>query len=153
MNEVEKERYNTRSQTLANQYKDAKNAWDVKISEDGRKERIVQLKLDIQMKQLDNQLAALTIDKPKRAVSGFNLFLADYFKGKKGNATDLIGEAGSAWKEMNEVEKERYNTRSQTLMDQYKESMAEWKEKIGEDGREEKIDLVKQQIKKLKNRM
>ena len=31
--------------------------------------------------------------------------------------------------------------------------MAEWKEKIGEDGREEKIDLVKQQIKKLKNRM
>merc|ERR1719233_1150124 len=138
MNEVEKERYNTRSQTFTNQYKDAKNAWDVKISEDGRKERIVQLKLDIQMKQLDNQLAALTIDKPK---------------GKKGNATDLIGEAGSAWKEIKEVEKERYNTRSQTLMDQYKESMAEWKDKIGEDGREEKIDLVKQQIKKLKNRM
>jgi len=54
---------------------------------------------------------------------------------------------------MNEVEKERYNTRSVTLMDQYKESMAEWKKKIGEDGREEKIDLVKQQIKKLKNRM
>ena len=71
---------------------------------------------------MKKELNSLTDDKPKKAVSGYNLFTADYYKGKKGTVTDLSREAGSAWKEMNEVEKERYNTRSQTLANQYKVS-------------------------------
>jgi len=151
--EAEKERYTVRSQTLMEQYKEKKNAWDITISEDGRKERIAKLKLDIQMKQLVNHLENLIMDKPKRALTGYQLFQGEFCKGKTGSVSDLAGEISSAWREMNEVEKERYNARCQPLINQYKESMAEWEKNIEQDGRKEKIGLIKEQIKKAKSRM
>ena len=96
--------------------------------------------------------AIKALDKPKKSLSGYQIFYHDLIKSQtisslKEAQTYMKAIAGK-WKGMSEAEKAKYNEKSKGLKANYEKDVAAWKEQLDE-AKVKEVEKLKQKVFKL----
>uniref|UniRef100_A0A7S4DPL0 HMG box domain-containing protein n=1 Tax=Lotharella globosa TaxID=91324 RepID=A0A7S4DPL0_9EUKA len=74
-------------------------------------------------------------NKPKRPMSAFLYFMKDFRKKNEGkyNITEMVTMGSSAWNELSQKSKEKYEQLAAKAKEEYNEKLKEWDEKDWEE--------------------
>ncbi|XP_057885164.1 transcription factor A, mitochondrial [Melospiza melodia melodia] len=89
------------------------------------------------------------LGKPKRARSGFNIFLSENFQESEGNSpVAKLKKLFDTWKKMSAAQKQPYLQLAQDDKVRYENEMKSWEAKMIELGREDLVRSRRQRLKK-----
>jgi len=147
--EKEKKEFNDKSNIIKGEHKIELEAWNKK-SEHNAQLKEIQEKLDSlskerKMKQVTEKLKDLmdSLDKPKKPGNALILFKS----GLEQSMSDK--EKISAWKELQEAEKKRFQEQAGTLMAEYDKEMRDWSERVKASGELAKVNKLQKQLREM----
>ncbi|XP_043274525.1 transcription factor A, mitochondrial [Venturia canescens] len=87
-------------------------------------------------RRLDLKKKLVEFGKPKRPQTVFFMFLNErkHLKPEHQSRTDWARQMAQEWQEVTAEEKQKYKTRAQELMEQYKKDIKKWEEKMVREG-------------------